>query len=55
MNEMSKEEKQAYNNGWNDKINGHNRAIAQCREMAKGGNKMAAAYVKGYDKSGVGE
>ena len=55
MNEMSKEEKEAYNNGWRDKIDGYKRAIQQCRKMAKEGNKMAAAYVKGYDNSGIGE
>lgn len=51
---MTEQEKKAYKNGVADKMHGYSAAIDQCRKMAKEGNKMAIAYVKGYD-SGVGE
>lgn len=47
----TKEEKIAYSNGVSDKLNGHKNAIGPCRKMADT-NKMAAAYVRGYDCSG---
>jgi hypothetical protein len=52
---MTEQEKQAWRNGVEDKQHGYKNAIQQCRKMAKEGNEMAAAYVNGYDNSGVGE
>ena len=52
---MNEQEKQAYQAGVTDKMNGYSAAIKRCKEAAKSGSKPAAAYVSGYENSGVGE
>ena len=52
---MTEQEREAYRAGVADKMHGFSRAITTCREAAKKGSKECAAYVRGYEGSGVGE
>jgi len=50
---MSAEEKAAWLDGVRDKMHGYRGAIAACKARSAKGDANCAAYVLGYDGSGV--
>jgi G:T/U-mismatch repair DNA glycosylase len=52
---MNETQKKAYQAGVTDKMSGFYKAIAVCKRKAAEGDKNCAAYVKGFEGSGVGE
>lgn len=52
---MSTKENEAYTAGVRDSMSGFTMAIDVCKAEAAKGDANCAAYVKGYEGSGVGE